>query len=442
MPGDQSSQPSAGPSNQGATRQGSKALFQEWSQEVVHAKERGRSVAHCALGCHIPELLGAFDIVSIVYELNATQLAAKKLAGKYISLAEDQGYPLDSCSYGKCHVGLQQSGMEHPIFGKLPTPDMAIGATRCACHVNLAEVSRSQYGIPSLVVDLPNNRVMQRATTEEEYQADKRYVLAQLEAIKEVCEKVTGKKFDPDKMSELIDRTDKGALLYCRFVELNRHRPAPYDMLLEGLNLMAITNSPLRGTKLWLSVMENAVKEMEERVRLGISPVPNEAFRLVFDGVPCYSQMSTFTKLFHKWNTVFPYACYVSMVGGFGQWETGFRSDPARPLESLAEMLVANRRPGMLDPYSDKLYHVLRGVEEYHCDGVVLHSVKSCRPESTALADVREALMHDHHIPTVLLESDLVDARYFSEAQMKQRVDAFLESMGQRSERRAKGAGR
>src|SRR3989338_8884793 len=114
MPGDQSSQASANPSYQGATRQGSKALFQEWSQEVVHAKEQGRSVAHCALGCHIPELLGAFDIVSIVYELNATQLAAKKLAGKYISLAEDQGYPLDSCSYGKCHVGLQQSGMEHP----------------------------------------------------------------------------------------------------------------------------------------------------------------------------------------------------------------------------------------------------------------------------------------------------------------------------------------
>jgi benzoyl-CoA reductase/2-hydroxyglutaryl-CoA dehydratase subunit BcrC/BadD/HgdB len=36
------------------------------------------------------------------------------------------------------------------------------------------------------------------------------------------------------------------------------------------------------------------------------------------------------------------------------------------------------------------------------------------------------------NIPTLLVESDLEDPRYFSEAQMRTRIDAFFESLAHR----------
>jgi benzoyl-CoA reductase/2-hydroxyglutaryl-CoA dehydratase subunit BcrC/BadD/HgdB len=42
---------------------------------------------------------------------------------------------------------------------------------------------------------------------------------------------------------------------------------------------------------------------------------------------------------------------------------------------------------------------------------------------------MREYFTKELGIPTLLVESDIEDPRYFSEAQMKNRVDAFFESL-------------
>lgn len=42
---------------------------------------------------------------------------------------------------------------------------------------------------------------------------------------------------------------------------------------------------------------------------------------------------------------------------------------------------------------------------------------------------MREHFTKDLGIPTLLVESDIEDPRYFSEAQMKNRIDAFFESL-------------
>jgi benzoyl-CoA reductase/2-hydroxyglutaryl-CoA dehydratase subunit BcrC/BadD/HgdB len=42
---------------------------------------------------------------------------------------------------------------------------------------------------------------------------------------------------------------------------------------------------------------------------------------------------------------------------------------------------------------------------------------------------MREYFTKDLDIPTLLIESDIEDPRYFSEAQIKNRIDAFFESL-------------
>jgi benzoyl-CoA reductase subunit B len=68
-------------------------------------------------------------------------------------------------------------------------------------------------------------------------------------------------------------------------------------------------------------------------------------------------------------------------------------------------------------------------VEPFGLDGVVFHSVKSCRTVSTGLADARRAFSERHNIQSLFLESDMMDRRVVSEAQMKNRVDAFFEGL-------------
>ena len=71
----------------------------------------------------------------------------------------------------------------------------------------------------------------------------------------------------------------------------------------------------------------------------------------------------------------------------------------------------------------------------FNLDGIVYHGVKSCRTGSSALADRRMHTSLARGIPSLLLESDIVDPRAVSKAQMKNRADAFFEGLIARRQR-------
>lgn len=48
------------------------------------------------------------------------------------------------------------------------------------------------------------------------------------------------------------------------------------------------------------------------------------------------------------------------------------------------------------------------------------------------MADSREYLTRTKDIPALFVESDLVDPRLWSEAQFKNRIDAYFEALGAR----------
>jgi benzoyl-CoA reductase subunit B len=74
-------------------------------------------------------------------------------------------------------------------------------------------------------------------------------------------------------------------------------------------------------------------------------------------------------------------------------------------------------------------------IEEYDIDGVVYHPIKSCRTVSTGLADNRRAVMEATDIATLFIESDMMDRRVVSEAQLKNRIDAFFEGLAVRKQK-------
>jgi benzoyl-CoA reductase subunit B len=108
-----------------------------------------------------------------------------------------------------------------------------------------------------------------------------------------------------------------------------------------------------------------------------------------------------------------------------------FEYDLTRPLHSLAEGVLISVRHAM-DSMFFQDQALLDLIEPYGIDGVVFHAVKSCRTVSTGLADVRRSILNARDIGTLFLESDMMDKRTVSEAQLKNRVDAFFEGLESR----------
>ncbi len=241
-----------------------------------------------------------------------------------------------------------------------------------------------------------------------------------------LLERVTGTSLDWRKLTRIVERSARVGELWSAIKDLTKRRPAPYDAYFDSATMMAPLYC-LRGTAECLDFFETAHAELAERADRAEGPLPQERFRIVVEGPPPWPYLRVFRDMFTRWGAVAVASTY-STVGGI--WEFGFRHDPARPLESIARHMlshnVCNRN------FLQRYEQIERYVKEWEADAVVIHSVKSCRLFSAGQGDMREHFARDLNVPTLLIESDLEDPRYFSQAQLRNRIDAFFEALEQR----------
>ena len=128
--------------------------------------------------------------------------------------------------------------------------------------------------------------------------------------------------------------------------------------------------------------------------------------------------------MFAKWKACAVASTY-STVGGL--WEFGFRHDPEKPFEAVALHMLAHNVTNR--NYIQRYEQIRRYVEEWNAQGLIIHFVKSCRLFSAGQGDMRDYFTKQLGIPTLYLESDLEDPRYFSEAQIRNRMDAYFETL-------------
>jgi benzoyl-CoA reductase subunit B len=114
-------------------------------------------------------------------------------------------------------------------------------------------------------------------------------------------------------------------------------------------------------------------------------------------------------------------------VGGL--YDTGFRHDPADPLGSMADYCGGCYTNLNLPSRADLL---VRYIREYEADGFVVHSVKSCNSFSAGQLMLLREVERRTGIPGCFLESDLVDPRYFSAANIKNRLESYFQMIEQK----------
>jgi benzoyl-CoA reductase subunit B len=215
-----------------------------------------------------------------------------------------------------------------------------------------------------------------------------------------------------------------------------KNRPSPIDGYFGGVYYIGPIFSAFRGTEDAVAYYEELRREVEERARRREGPMTpdgvmtEERFRLVVEGPPNWTSFNDFWRMFSREGATVVSSTY-TRVGGL--YDTGFRHDPERPIESLAEYclgcytnLSLPARTKLLESY----------IKRYSADGFLINSVKSCNSFSAGQLLMLRELEKRTGVPGGFIESDLVDPRYFGKANIENRVQSYLQML----EARKKGS--
>ncbi len=408
-------------------------LFRQWFAELNKTAETGGQSAYVFVMGSFNEILKAFDLPVVFPEINSLQTAVRRVSHELLGEAEDYGYSPDVCGYVKADVAVQLRGGEHPM-GRIPKPSLAVYTNACNTYIKWAEIWERMYKIPVFTIDVPGSRDVADSDAgntggaKGHFENDRRYVQAQIKELIALCEQVTGKKFDIDKLREVMGYANDISVSWKRILELNQNRPSLFNALTDGTIYLGVANG-FRGTAEGSRYFKELVEEMEYKAKHGIGAITEEKYRLVFVGVPCYPIFRRFNEMFSEWGGTFIHSTYLWFASGGAN--CGFEYDLQDPIASLAEGMLVSVRDAM-----DSMFHQDRALElmmkDFSVDGIIYHPIKSCRTVSTGLADGRRYLTEKHDIATLFLESDMMDRRVVSEAQMKNRIDAFFEGLASR----------
>jgi benzoyl-CoA reductase subunit B len=402
----------------GSIHQQQKDLMLDWYQRLDHAAETGEPpTVSMMISGNCVELLEGFGAIPQYPEVNALQLAIRHQSLEPILAAEEMGYAGDNCAYVKADIGCMLKGIT-PTGGRLPKPTLVLcNFVGCNTYVKWFEHVATFTGAPLFVLDVPFLR------NDTPSQADIDYVVRQLKEVVAKLETLTGRKFDYDRFRQSVAYSSEVEELWSQIKHLAKNSPSPFDAYFDAITLMG----PLyvyRGKREGVEFFRAALNELQQKVKAGEGVYDQERFRVVVEGPPPYPYFRTFRDMFASWKAVAVASTY-STVGGL--WEFGFRHDAKTPFESVAMHMLAQNVTNR--NYLQRYDQIRRYVQEWNADGVIIHFVKSCRLFSAGQGDMRDYFTKQLGVPTLYIESDLEDPRYFAEAQTKNRIDAFFESL-------------
>lgn len=397
------------------TQQESRRLINEHYQNARSAKERGQLLAWCS-GVSPTELLTAADIYTVFPENYAADCGARKISTEHCMAAESIGYPQDLCSYARNQLGMDILGdkTKNPL-GVLPKPDILLASNNQCSSITkwFAAVSRD-LNIPLLLTDVP---FMHENINKEVLSTAVHYINEQLEDQISFLEKFTGRRHNFDRLQESMNCTRKAAQLFSEGLAMCRHIPSPMTAFDGFTNIFGIMG--LRGSRESVALYQQFKAEIAQRITQNFAAVPNEKHRLYWDNIPIWFKLRDFTTIFGSHN-----ACVVT-ASYFWNWLSIFLAfDPANPVESMARALML---PFINRGLNYRIDFISKMVEDYSVDGLVMQSSRSCKPYFIGQYDIIRAIEKKTGVPGVMIESDMCDSRFHSDAEVDFRLKAFME---------------
>lgn len=395
---------------------------------LAEAPDSGEKTAYTFVPGNLTELLRSFDLLPVLPEINALQSGMRGKSREYIALAEKLGHSEDVCTYVKSDLGMLKSGNVGPTGERLPDPDvLLLSYTGCFTFMKWFELLREQYHAPVVMLHVPYQGEGKVTDSMREY------VVQQLkQKVIPLLEKISGKPYDEERLKECLALSAKAEDDLVWVLQSAKNVPSPIDAYFGGVYYIGPIFSAFRGTPEAVSYYAALRREIEERLSEKKGPVTpdgemkQERYRVVVEGPPNWTSFREFWKMFADEGAVVVASTYTK-VGGV--YDFGFRHDPARPLETLAEYCMGCYTNLSLPQRVEML---TRYVTEYRADGFLINSVKSCNSFSAGQLHMLREVENRVGRPGGFIESDLVDPRYFSASNIKNRLESYFQMIEQK----------
>ncbi len=378
-----------------------KMLTLELARLGVRLFDGEHRVAWCGIATPY-DLLAALDVTPCFVEFVGASLASTGMAGPMIESAEQAGFSTDSCAYHRAVIAADLAGL-------MPKPNFLIG-TSCPCTGGLAVIENlgHHHQKPLFVVHVPPDDTHESAV----------YLAEQYKEMAAFAEGVLDERLDPDRLRHALELSNRNREILAEVYRLTEAVPSPArrrDMISVGITLPL-----LFGTEEGIHVAEAYRDEFAAKIYERGPDLPREPVRLMWLQNRVQFKNPLDQILEEEFGAVIVADELNDMWWGEMDLDDPYLSMAQRALASPL-MLSAQRRAENLVVMA----------ERYQIDGIINPCHWGCR-QGTGTRGILQQHLREAGYPVLNLEVDCVDQRNFSEGQLRTRLEAFVEMLGQR----------
>ena len=432
-------------------------MVKEFIGATHRAKQEGKKLAYTFICCFYEEIIRAMDIVPVWTENFAGICGAKRDAERFLARAESLDFSRSLCTYALCGIGFDQWREElgemppDPPWGGQPRPDFMLSSGQILCDPR----NKWYQAVQQFMPDVPIYHLgMPWPLYEDDIEVSEvegyyiKYIVSELRGLIKFLERQTQKKMDFDRLSELVDLSERTWNLIWETYELRRAVPTPMGTG-DAMNTM-VPLVFMMATQEGYHFFVELNKELKEKIARKEGVIEDEKYRLIWGGgLPSWFALKDFN-YFNSKGAVFPVETTYRLIEPMYRLNIPETNDP---LERLAYRWFrywtywydkAKKRAGS-EPDVERL---IQYIEDYKIDGVVMHEAFSCRTWHLGLIWQLNQLMKIYkpipvlvlgpngkkreerrELPSLILESDIVDISSYSEVDTRNQIDAFIETL-------------
>ncbi len=394
--------------------QTSKLMKEIMANYFLGMKDPSKKIAWCT-SVGPAELLRSFGFEVHFPENHGALLGATRTANDLIPESAILGYSNDICSYLTADIGSyltkQTPLKEHYGLNGPPRPDLIVYNTnQCREVQDWFTYFARELNCPIFGINPPRHVT---EVTQEEIED----VASQFKAMIPVCEKASGLKFDIDRFREVLKLSKEATDLWKKVLNTATISPAPISFFDATIHMGPIV--VLRGTEIAKVYYETLLSELEENVKKGMGFLEKEKSRIYWDGMPIWGKLRSLSDLFIQNNSAVVASTYCNswIFDAF---------DERNPFESSAKAyteIFINRSEEAKQKILSNLVH------DFHVDGMIFHDAKTCSNNSNSRFGMPQRISETLGIPTLVIEGDLCDLRFYSEGQSVTKIETFIEQI-------------
>ena len=372
------------------------------------------------------EIFHVMDIPVISNQWWSAYISAKQLSTRYFDAMVAKGYPDNSCKY--CSLGLACTLANDPAtapWGGLPKPAALVARLTCDCIQQVFTQWADALGTDFFPMEAPAWEHKDPAwftrshkQWNEVYEPGRISLMVQeMEALIEMLERKTGRKFDMGKLETLMQRINEQEGLIAEAAALvGSARPCPVSIADQMPNTMIPQWH--RGSEWAVAHARKFRDEVVERVNQGVGVASNEKLRLMWIGAGLWHDPGFYQALEQRLGAVFVWSMYMPFAG-----PQYIRELQGRPMEALASRICSMNEVLHLPPWMNGW--MVSEAKRCGIDAAVMLVPPGNRMSQSGTLLTASAL-EEAGVPVLRLDADMVNAKNWDHATMVGTVETFL----------------